>query len=164
MPHGISVDAEGNVWVTDVALHQVFRFIQGSWKVPDLVLGEAFVPGYDLNHFCMPTDVAIASSGTVYISDGYCNSRIVVYSASGIVEDVIAASDGLRVPHSLILIENDNLLCVADRENERILCYKVDAYDTNFGHLAFKIEHPRLGLVYAIDHIGNFIFSFKILV
>jgi len=89
MPHGISVDLEGNVWVTDVALHQVFRFIHGSWDSPGLVLGEAFVPGNDLNHFCMPTDVAISSSGTVYISDGYCNSRILVLSASGVVEDVI---------------------------------------------------------------------------
>jgi len=23
MPHGLSVDAEGNLWVTDVAMHQV---------------------------------------------------------------------------------------------------------------------------------------------
>jgi hypothetical protein len=23
MPHGLSVDAEGNIWVTDVAMHQV---------------------------------------------------------------------------------------------------------------------------------------------
>jgi peptidylamidoglycolate lyase len=27
MPHGLEVDAEGNTWVTDVALHQVFKVI-----------------------------------------------------------------------------------------------------------------------------------------
>lgn len=25
MPHGLEVDANGNTWVTDVALHQVFK-------------------------------------------------------------------------------------------------------------------------------------------
>lgn len=28
-------------------------------------------------------DVAVASTGTVYISDGYCNSRIVVFTPNG---------------------------------------------------------------------------------
>jgi hypothetical protein len=28
MPHGLSVDAEGNLWVTDVAMHQVKKKIK----------------------------------------------------------------------------------------------------------------------------------------
>lgn len=83
MPHGISFDKEGDVWITDVALHQVFRFKRDNLEKPDLVLGEAFVPGSDNKHFCKPTDVAISSSGIAYISDGYCNSRIVIVSPSG---------------------------------------------------------------------------------
>lgn len=67
MPHGISVDADGNVWVTDVALHQVMRFSPSDTSNPDLVLGEAFVPGNDQFHFCKPTDIAISSTGVAYI-------------------------------------------------------------------------------------------------
>lgn len=83
MPHGITVDQQGNTWVTDVALHQVLRFSKDNHDSPDLILGEAFVPGNDPNHFCKPTDVAVSSQGFVYISDGYCNSRIVVYTDDG---------------------------------------------------------------------------------
>lgn len=72
MPHGISFDADGNVWLTDVALHQVFRFKRDNFKEPDVVLGEAFVPGSDKAHFCKPTDVVVSSSGMVYIRYALC--------------------------------------------------------------------------------------------
>lgn len=55
MPHGISVDPQGNVWLTDVALHQAFRFKKNNFDQADLVLGEKFVPGSDDSHFCKPT-------------------------------------------------------------------------------------------------------------
>lgn len=40
MPHGLEVDAEGNTWVTDVALHQVLKviliivFSSFDWRPP----------------------------------------------------------------------------------------------------------------------------------
>lgn len=55
MPHGISVDPQGNIWLTDVALHQAFRYKKNNFDQPDLVLGEKFVPGSDDKHFCKPT-------------------------------------------------------------------------------------------------------------
>ena len=54
MPHGITVDDNNNVWVTDLALHQVFRF-KRNHNSPDLVLGERITPGNDSHHFCMPS-------------------------------------------------------------------------------------------------------------
>lgn len=89
MPHGISVDRFGNVWLTDVVAHQVFRFKKGYYKNPELVLGERFVPGGGQSHFCMPTDTVVGSN-FVYISDGYCNSRIAIYSLSGLYLEEIA--------------------------------------------------------------------------
>jgi len=35
-----------------------------------LEVGEKFVHGNDDDHFCKPTDVAIAESGEFYVSDG----------------------------------------------------------------------------------------------
>ncbi|RWS17219.1 peptidyl-alpha-hydroxyglycine alpha-amidating lyase 2-like protein [Dinothrombium tinctorium] len=157
MPHGISLDPEGNVWVTDVALHQVFRFKKGIWDKPDLVLGQAFVPGNDHKHFCKPTDVAISSSGIVYISDGYCNSRIVILDANGQVLREIGTTDNLVVPHSLTLLENEDLICVADREQRRVMCYTAGLSNMQPGTLVFKI--PFAGPLYAIDRIGYILFG-----
>jgi len=86
MPHGITVDHENNVWLTDVALHQVFKFgpsLESSSENLLMTLGTAFEPGNDLNKFCKPTSVAVTTNGEFYIADGYCNSRIVKFSAEG---------------------------------------------------------------------------------
>lgn len=82
MPHGLTVDADGNIWLTDVALHQVFKCAPGGQMVL-LTLGEKFEPGSDDLHFCKPTAVAVLDGGDFFVADGYCNSRIVKYSAAG---------------------------------------------------------------------------------
>lgn len=104
MPHGLTVDQLGNYWITDVAMHQVFKFdardiekhknqlkrkrtnpneaIKNIIK-PSLTLGQAFVPGNDDSTFCKPTAVAVETNGDFFVSDGYCNSRIVKYNAQG---------------------------------------------------------------------------------
>lgn len=91
MPHGLTVDHENNIWVTDVALHQVFKFLPldlnsntSSLGKPVLTLGTAFEPHNDNSHFCKPTDVAVDKhTGDFFVSDGYCNSRIIKYDKSG---------------------------------------------------------------------------------
>lgn len=46
-----------------------------------MTLGTKFQPGNDQNHFCQPAGVVVGPDQNVYIADGYCNSRVVVYSA-----------------------------------------------------------------------------------
>lgn len=129
MPHGITVDAEGNVYVTDVGLHQVIR-MDKNFK-PTLTLGHRLEPGDDETHFCQPTDVAVASNGDFFVADGYCNSRVMKFDKNGKLLSVFGRSPSgfpavegeFLVPHSLSLIEDMNLICVADRENERIQCF-----------------------------------------
>lgn len=167
LPHGISVDPQGNLWLTDVALHQAFRYKNNNFEQADLVLGERFVPGSDHGHFCKPTDVAVASTGTVYISDGYCNSRIVVFTPNGHYLTEFANNDNLRTPHSLALLENEDLICVADRENDRIMCYSAgltssissDVIRRPPGLLLFELEQSELRKVYAIAHLGDVILA-----
>nr|WDU65907.1 putative peptidyl-alpha-hydroxyglycine alpha-amidating lyase Tcis_PAL [Tityus cisandinus] len=156
LPHGITLDNEENSWVTDVALHQVFKF-SASKEEPSIVLGKKFQPGSDRRHFCKPTDVAVASSGIVYVSDGYCNSRIIAFQPDGTFFGEFAQNDKMVIPHGLSLIEERKLLCVADRENARILCYSLKE-DDSLGQLIINNDVPT-GAPYAIVHRGEYMFA-----
>ena len=64
------------MWLTDCGRHQVLR-LDASGNV-DWEWGVFGEPGHDEQHLCLPTNVDTdATAGTVYISDGYCNSRVV---------------------------------------------------------------------------------------
>lgn len=161
LPHGLTMDKDENIWVTDVALHQVFKFPAGSDE-PSLVLGEAFIPGNDEKHFCKPTDVAVASTGEFFISDGYCNSRIQKYSAQGNLLMEWGYHNGHRdflVPHSITLLEEQDLLCVADRENKRVMCYSAGLSNLPAGKLIFQIHNKKLGRVFAVGGNGQTVYA-----
>lgn len=170
MPHGISVDDKLNVWVTDVGLHQVMRFPPNSDQT-DLVLGQRFQPGKGDNLFCKPTDVEVLSTGEFFISDGYCNSRILKYGKAGTLIREFGSSSiatfgtaepgsgTFNVPHSMTLAEDKGLLCVADRENGRIQCFDLDGnfqlmiHSPEFGDRIFAVSYCRLhgGLLFAVN-------------
>ncbi|XP_045855582.1 peptidyl-glycine alpha-amidating monooxygenase isoform X7 [Meles meles] len=164
LPHGLSVDKDGNYWVTDVALHQVFKLDPNGEGSPLLVLGRSMQPGSDQNHFCQPTDVAVdPDTGTIYVSDGYCNSRIVQFSPTGefITQWGEESSRNnpkpgqFSVPHSLALIPHLGQLCVADRENGRIQCFKTDTKE-----FVREIKHASFGRnVFAISYIPGLLFA-----
>ncbi|XP_064295482.1 peptidyl-glycine alpha-amidating monooxygenase isoform X5 [Phalacrocorax carbo] len=166
LPHGLSVDKNGNYWVTDVALHQVFK-LGADDKEPLLILGVALQPGNDKNHFCQPTDVAVDSvTGNVYVSDGYCNSRIVQFSPDGLYvmqwgEETSlgrARPGQFHIPHSLALIPDFSQLCVADRENGRIQCFRSETGEfireikhKSFGRELFAVSYVPGGLLFAVN-------------
>ena len=54
MPHGMTIDRNGNMWITDVALHQVFKFMPNH-EYPTITLGHRFEPGTSKGHLCKPT-------------------------------------------------------------------------------------------------------------
>ncbi|XP_074851374.1 peptidyl-glycine alpha-amidating monooxygenase isoform X2 [Carettochelys insculpta] len=166
LPHGLSIDKDDNYWVTDVALHQVFKLGTHD-KEPSLILGRSLQPGSDKYHFCQPTDVAVDPvTGKIYVSDGYCNSRIVVFSPKGmfIMEwgeetSVDKAKPGqFQIPHSLALIPEFGQLCVADRENGRIQCFKSETGEfireikhKLFGRELFAVSYTPGGLLFAVN-------------
>ncbi|XP_045664276.1 peptidyl-glycine alpha-amidating monooxygenase isoform X10 [Ursus americanus] len=164
LPHGLSVDKDGNYWVTDVALHQVFKLDPNSKGGPLLILGRSMQPGSDRNHFCQPTDVAVdPDTGTIYVSDGYCNSRIVQFSPTGefITQWGEESSRSnpkpgqFSVPHSLALVPHLGQLCVADRENGRIQCFTTDTKE-----FVREIKHASFGRnVFAISYIPGLLFA-----
>ncbi|XP_031363177.1 peptidyl-glycine alpha-amidating monooxygenase isoform X9 [Lonchura striata] len=166
LPHGLSVDKNGNYWVTDVALHQVFK-LGANDKEPLLILGVPLQPGSDKNHFCQPTDVAVDPiTGSIYVSDGYCNSRIIQFSPNGLYVMQWGEETSMGrprpgqfcIPHSLALIPDLGQLCVADRENGRIQCFRLETGEFTreikhkaFGRELFAVSYVPGGLLFAVN-------------
>jgi len=121
MPHGLEVDHQDNIWVTDCGLHQIFKFDSNGNLL--MTLGEARTPGNDSEHFNLPTDIAVAPDGSFYVSDGYGNSRVIKFSKEGdyLFEwGKLGDKEGeFRIPHGIDLDSEGNVY-VADRENNRI--------------------------------------------
>lgn len=127
MPHGLTVDNQNNIWLTDVGLHQIFKFSHDGKLL--MKLGVAKVSGNDSLHFNLPTDIAVADDGSFYVSDGYGNSRVVKFSSTGKYIKSWGTYGNkpgeFIIPHGIALDKN-NTLYVADRQNNR-----VQLFDTN---------------------------------
>lgn len=129
------------------------------------------IPGSDDKHFCKPTDVAVASTGEFFVADGYCNSRIMKFDKDGKLLSQFGQPDSsdspkageFFVPHSLALIEDLNLLCVADRENERIQCFSAGLEGAHQHRRAyvptgtFFTKAENIGRIYAIREKEHFL-------
>lgn len=121
LPHGLTIDASDNVWLTDTALHQVFQFDRLGRLLR--TFGERASPGADKRRFDKPTDVAVAADGTFYVGDGYGNSRVVKFSRDG--EYLLewgskgSAPGQFDNPHSIAL-DGEGHVYVADRYNDRV--------------------------------------------
>ncbi|XP_077944474.1 peptidyl-glycine alpha-amidating monooxygenase B isoform X4 [Gasterosteus aculeatus] len=168
LPHGITTDEKNNYWVTDVALHQVLKVSSDGRDRVLLTLGEAFTPGSDNNHFCKPTDVAVEpETGNIFVSDGYCNARIMKFSAEGKYMFQWGAGSTerkrrvpFRIPHSLVFLPDRREVCVADRENGRIQCFIAQTGEfvkeimkEEFGGEVFAITYSPAGdgLIFAVN-------------
>ncbi|MGE0378971.1 MAG: hypothetical protein AB7Q45_26520, partial [Planctomycetaceae bacterium] len=79
--HGLRIDRDDNVWVTDTDRHLVFKFDpQGELL---MTLGEPNQPGLGHGQFNKPTDVNFGPQGELYVTDGYGNSRVMKFTAKG---------------------------------------------------------------------------------
>eukprot|EP00873_Tetraselmis_striata_P004906 jgi/Tetstr1/425170/TSEL_015631.t1 len=144
MPHGLTIDHEGNLWLTDTGLHQVFKFAPDGTKL--LELGVKLEPDHSENGFCMPTQVAVALNGEFYVADGYCNSRVAHFSAAGELIRVLGhgSEHPMRIPHSLVLDECHDRLLVADRLNSLVRVFQLtDGKELHRAHVSTaELGHP----------------------
>jgi peptidylamidoglycolate lyase len=162
MPHGLTVDKNDNIWVTDVGLQQVLKFNRNG----DLLMrvGVAKVAGNDSTHFDQPTDVAIAADGSFYVSDGYGNSRVAKFASDG--HFLLAwGSKGHKpgefdLPHGIELDSAGNVY-IADRENRRIQVFDPNGRflnewkDKSFGDIyALRFDKTTNHMI-AVDYITN---------
>ena len=135
-PHGICVDKQGNIWVTDGQGregkgNQVFKF-SPEGKVL-MTLGKAGVGGDGEDTFNQPNDVAIAPNGDIFVSDGHTpgkgNARVIKFDKNGkFIKQWGGHGSGpgqLEVPHALAF-DSKGRLFVGDRANNRIQIFDQD--------------------------------------
>ena len=132
-PHGMFVDDEGNVWVTDAV---GFRPVPDGWGhvvhkfSPEgellMTLGQRGVAGSGPDTFTKPSDVLVAPDGSIFVADGHDaggNNRIVKFAPDGtfLMEwGSTGGEDGeFRDPHALAM-DSQGRLFVGDRGNSRI--------------------------------------------
>ena len=97
--------------------------------------------GNDKTHFGRPADVAFAPDGSVYVADGYANSRVVHLTANGKFLNAWGsrgtAKKQFHLVHS-VAVDKDGWVYVADRENARIQIFTASgtfiAQWTTVGH------------------------------
>ena len=135
-PHGIAVDRDGNVWVTDGQAmggkgFQVFKF-SPEGKVL-MTLGKPGGDPSDPSAFNQPNDVAIAPIGDIFVSEGHTpnmgNARIVKFDKNGeFIKQWGKHGSGpgeLEVPHALAF-DSGGRLFVGDRANNRVQIFDQD--------------------------------------
>jgi peptidylamidoglycolate lyase len=80
------------------------------------------VLGNDKHHFALPSDLSILEDGSVYVSDGYENTRIIKFDSSGSFKMQWGSpgdqSGEFDLPHGISA--NDKHIYVADRGNSRV--------------------------------------------
>ena len=140
-PHGLDVDKEGNVWVTDAVATgrtpkgdkrgQIVVKFSPEGKVL-MTLGTPGETGNDGRHFTSPSDVAIAANGEIFIADGHAesgNNRVVKFSKDGTFIKAWGktgwAPGEFRALHA-IAIDSRGRIFVGDRGNNRIQIFDAD--------------------------------------
>ena len=147
-PHGLHVDRDGNVWVTDGLGkdgkgHQVFKF-SPEGKVL-LTLGKAGVAGSGPDEFNAPSAVIVAPNGDIFVGDGHgrdTNARIVKFTKDGkFVKAWGKKGSGageIDIPHALAM-DSRRRLFLGDRQNNRIQIFDQDG---NYLDQWFQFSRP----------------------
>jgi sugar lactone lactonase YvrE len=134
-PHGLFVDAEDNVWITDgrgkgKLGHTVIK-LSPDGKVL-MTLGEPGVAGAGANQFNAPSDVVVAANGDIFVADGHgdkTNARVVKFAKDGKFIKTWGkegkAQGEFDGPHGIAL-DSTGRVFVADRLNSRLQIFDQD--------------------------------------
>ena len=176
LPHGLHVDRDGNVWVTDslgnearTKGHQVIKFSPTGEVL--MKLGRAGVAGSGPDTFNEPCDVITAPNGDIFVSDGHSGQtdnppagstgRIMKFTKDGkFIKQwgrIGSAPGEFRTPHALAF-DSRGRLFVADRGNHRIQIFdqegKFIASYAQFSRVSGLFITPD-DMLYAIDSETN---------
>jgi len=121
MPHGLTCDCVGDLWVTDLLANRVVQLSGESGKFERELNG----------NFGKPAGVAFdRKCSKIYIADGYVNSRVAVYDydSGNFLFDFGsygAAAGQFNIVHDVAVDDND-LIYVADKLNFRVQVFSKD--------------------------------------
>src|SRR6516225_5454615 len=148
LPHGLHVDRDGNVWVTDGLGrngkgHQVIKFSPDGQVL--LRLGKAGVAGDGPNEFNAPSAIVTAPNGDIFVADGHggnTNARIVKFAKDGIFVKTWGKKGGqlgeIDIPHA-IAMDSRGRLFLGDRNNNRIQIFDEEG---NYMDQWFQFSRP----------------------
>lgn len=143
-PHGLRIDADDNVWMTDVATHVVYKLdLQGRLQ---MVLGVKGRPGewHDFGHlrlFNEPNEAMVAPNGDIFVLQGHGKgpSCVIKFDKHGNFIKTWGKKGSrpgdFDLPHSIV-IDAKGLLHIADRNNARIQVFDQD------GNYIRESKHP----------------------
>ena len=138
--HSVRVDPDGNIWVVDAPGHVVYKMDSEGGVI--MQLGTKGLSGAGRTTFYLPTDVAFAPTGDLYVSDGYGNARIVKYTRDGeyLLEwGTRGTGPGeFGLPHNLV-VDREGRVYVTDRDNQRVQVFDADG--------RFVTQWPDIGIV-----------------
>jgi DNA-binding beta-propeller fold protein YncE len=154
-PHGIRIDPAGNVWTLDANTSMVYKFTPKGRKLLEIAVGD--VPD-KTKDFCGATDIAFAKNGHVFVSDGYCNARVIEYDATGTkLREWGKHGTGpgeFNTVHSIAIDPQGNLY-VADRENGRVQWFDQNGKflgEWKYGGQFYTVAFSHTGEFYAATH------------
>jgi DNA-binding beta-propeller fold protein YncE len=136
--HNVRFDRQGNLWYVDAADNMIYRFDAEGRTVG--TLGTNPEPWTYLTHviagavpprsaFYQQTDIGWSRDGTIFVADGYGNSRVAKFDKDGNFVKAWgergAQPGNFNTPHSLVVDDND-IIYVADRGNSRIQTFDTE--------------------------------------
>jgi DNA-binding beta-propeller fold protein YncE len=151
--HGLFIAYDDSVLCVDDGLHTIQKFNLEGEKLMEIGERNHPAPKWSGQAFNRPTSAAIMpSNGDIYISDGYGNSRIHVYSGTGEFKfswgsPGIDPGQFIR-PHNIAIDGNDRVY-VVDRE-----CHRVQIFDAQGKFITMwnNIHRPDAMVLWQ-DHI-----------
>ena len=128
-PHGIFIGPDDYVWIADRNYHTVTEYTPGGEVV--MTLGQKLAPSPTFSGmpFNMPSGVALAPDGSIFVSDGYGNFRVHKFSPSGELLHSWGRSGDRPGEFCLvhnIWVDRNGRVLVCDRHNDRIQTFNED--------------------------------------
>ena len=130
-PHSVTInpyDPEKHIWIVEDRNHVVYKFTHDGKQLVQ-TLGVKGTSGNDSTHFNRPTFLSWLPDGTMYVSDGYANTRVVKFDKDGKFlmawgEKSTNADDTtpgtFNAVHGVQVDPTTRRVYVTDRENHRI--------------------------------------------
>ena len=159
--HLVYVGPDDGVYLADRDAHQILKYTSEGELVMSLGNRHRAELQAPFNH---PADMCVAPPGSpltgeIFVADGYGNSSVHHFSASGNHIDALgspgSSAGEFRVPHS-VRVSVDGRIYVADRENNRVQIFSPDGEFieewTDFKK-PMGVHIDTAGIVYVTDQV-----------